>query len=207
MQLIFVILGVLMPIYGSIWLGWSVGTLIAVIAIEHWAALGLLWLRIRRHESLTGDPLHRTPEFYRRLGKWEMPAGSGRFAADFGGQSAVAGMALFTVGVMMAYLYSAKNPQHAARMIPQWDEVAIGAAAVLACAVVEAPMAMRNLQRMRFVALHGLAMRRYLAVAGSIVLVMLTGLLAKLWNDPLVLLLALIAVKAMIEMGVRSADA
>ncbi|MGQ0801221.1 MAG: DUF6498-containing protein [Pseudomarimonas sp.] len=204
MPLIFVMLGVVMPLCGVIWLGWSVGTLVAVLAVENWLALGLMGLRIRRHEQLTSDPLHHRPEIYSRFGKWTMPSPRGRFLLDYGVQSLVAGLGLVLICVMVPYLYVAKHPLMAAPMLPQWDDVALGAAVATVCSLIEVPVVLRQTRGDSFSLMQDAAMRRYMIVVGCIVIVMTTPMLANVWNNPLVLLLGVIAVKTTMDWMART---
>lgn len=204
MQAFIVMLGIVMPLCGVLWLGWSVGTLMILLAVENGLALGLMWLRIRRHEQLSGDPRHRQRGAYRRFGKWEMPAPRGRFLLDYGMQSLVGGLALLSISVLMPFLYAHENPAQSARMLPHWDDVGVGAAAALVSTLIEAPSVMRGGGGEGFPLLKDAALRRYMVVIGSILVVMATPLLADVWNSPLVLLLGLIAVKTGLEVAARA---
>lgn len=196
--LLLIALGAVVPVYGVLALGWSIATLTILIAIECLVSFGPMSLRILRHERITQDPRHRQRSAYRRFGKWVLPAAHGRFAADYALQ-AIGALALVGASCMMPLIYRKEFPELAHLMQVQWEGVAWGTAAIVACAVLEVAMQWRRWGRESFPDLHQAASVPLLLMVGLILLTMFAPALVDWIRQPLVLLLALIGLKTWLE--------
>ena len=128
LHLLFVALGVAVPLYGVLAWGWAVGTVMLLLALECLVSFGPMGARILRHERLTQDANHRRPSVYGRFGKWRIAAPAGRFGVDYLTRGGVAAAAAVFVACVIPLAYARKYPGQASLMQLQLDGVALGLA-------------------------------------------------------------------------------
>jgi hypothetical protein len=207
MHRLYVILAAVVPAAGILWLGWSAGTLLAVFVAEAMVECALMVLRIRAHERATADARHRNRGAYRRWGKWELPARYRRFILDYGINAAVSCVGFGFVIAIIVLATKQEYPALAPLMYPAWSQVAIGAAAAVAVALLELSSSLRHSARQDFRDLHDAAMHRLATVWGMTLLVMFSPLLIDTLGSPVAVSLGLIAVKAFADLHVRTREA
>jgi hypothetical protein len=199
LHLLFVGLGVLVPLYGVLAWGWSIATAMILLALECLLSFGPMARRIQRHEQVTQDPRHHQPSVYARFGKWEIPATAGRFRDDYLARGGVAAVLAVGLAFLMPLLYGKKYPAQAHLVQVQWDGVALGTAVAVALALAEVGVQSSRWGREPFPDLHRAAGVPVLMAIGLLLLLMFTPLWADWIRHPLVLLLPLIGLRGWLE--------
>lgn len=199
LHLLFVALGVAVPLYGIFAWGWGIGTVMVLLAVDCLASFAPMGLRILRHERVTQDPRHADPAAYARFGRWEIPATGGRFLADYLARGGVAALAALGLACLMPFLYGKKYPAQAHLLQVQWDGVALGAAVAVAVALLGAAVQWQRWGRESFPDLHRAAGVPLLLALGLLLVLMFSPLWAQAIGHPLGLLLPLIVLRAWLE--------
>ena len=199
LHLLFVALGVAVPLAGVLFWGWGIATVMVLLAVECLLSFLPMGLRILRHERLTQDPGHHQPAVYARFGRWEIPDPSGRFLADYLARGGISGVLAVGLSVLMPFLYGKKYPEQAHLLQVQWQPLAWGAAAALVLVLAEVAVQWPRWGREPFASLHRAAGVPFLLAVGVILLLMFAPLWVEVVRHPLVLLLPLMGLRGGLE--------
>jgi hypothetical protein len=164
------------PVYGVLVHGWSVGSLMLLLAIEYSLQAAAMWIRIRHHERRSGDPHYLDPaNLPEHISNGERRRYRSHAAAFAPMVFVVSGTFLLMLGLAAPLAFAKRWPAQEALWLPRMDDVLWPAVAIALAIGVALASEWRTLPRRSAASIHAQAEQLRLRAA-SIAVTVLAGL-------------------------------